>query len=482
MGVASSLLGHGEPLSATDRGYFEPLLGHDLEAVRVHVGPLAAAATQVAGAAAFAVGPHLAFGPNRYRPDTPDGRRLLTHELIHTMQADTGSGPPTLLTYEGPEHRYLGDQGARDLLEFLLTPAGESWARSAGLDPVAIVAQLRADPHVTQRRRISVRRGLDLSPGEIIALAGDLYEGPGSLRRAEAGEVTAILHVLDEQETGRVTGAEANVQFEQITKGRFTELARHNVPHFAPENRESWRRLHVEAMDVARTTTTPADLDQAYLIDAVGGHFLTDAFAAGHLLSVRDVEAAIAVHLARNPVDTSANPEMTSVVAALQASGVLIKLVLKNVHDRMNREGFPVRNARGMSWRTYGDDYLHMAPETRRIAALAVFLSRQQVTRARGGETPDPDDVLHLLPDEDSVARATEYAVGLIPSAASGPEIIRLIHANAAMLRTLRAGVPGVGRAAEALMWTISSPSRGLELERARELGGVAPQFTVLRW
>ena len=69
------------------------------------------------------------------------------------------------------------------------------------------------------------------------------------------------------------------------------------------------------------------------------------------------------------------------------------QLVLKNLHDRMNREGFEVRNARGMRWRTFGDDHLALAKETQRVAALAVFQSRQQIYAARGGTSPDADEI-----------------------------------------------------------------------------------------
>jgi hypothetical protein len=45
----------------------------------------------------------------------------------------------------------------------------------------------------------------------------------------------------------------------------------------------------------------------------------------------------------------------------------------------MNVEGFLVTNGKGMTWKTLGDGELAKSPETQRIAALAVFESRQQV-------------------------------------------------------------------------------------------------------
>src|SRR5204863_7569321 len=39
------------------------------------------------------VGRHVMFDAGRYAPDTPDGRRLLAHELTHVAQADAGAAP-----------------------------------------------------------------------------------------------------------------------------------------------------------------------------------------------------------------------------------------------------------------------------------------------------------------------------------------------------------------------------------------------------
>ena len=143
---------------------------------------------------------------------------------------------------------------------------------------------------------------------------------------------------------------------------------------------------------------------EALGMDAAGGHFLTDAFASGHLMDSTKVQAAIQNYLLTNPIRTK-NPEMQTVVAGVQAAGLAVSLTLKNIHDRMNAEGFEVTNAQGMKWRTYGDNHLKNAVETQRVAAYAVFVSRQQINQARNGELPDPNEVLALLPDATTVDR-----------------------------------------------------------------------------
>lgn len=64
----------------------EPRFGSDLSKVRVHGDVKAAAAARSVGALAFTVGDHIVFGAGAFRPERSSGRRLLAHELAHTLQ------------------------------------------------------------------------------------------------------------------------------------------------------------------------------------------------------------------------------------------------------------------------------------------------------------------------------------------------------------------------------------------------------------
>ncbi|MEM7202448.1 MAG: DUF4157 domain-containing protein [Planctomycetota bacterium] len=83
--------GGGAPLTADQRAFFEPRLGRDLSRVRVHTGSRAATLNRDLGARAFTRGSDVYFGAGRYSPGTPEGRRLLAHELAHTVQQDPGA-------------------------------------------------------------------------------------------------------------------------------------------------------------------------------------------------------------------------------------------------------------------------------------------------------------------------------------------------------------------------------------------------------
>jgi hypothetical protein len=85
-GVRRTLASSGERLGAAERAYFEPRFGHDFSAVRVHTDAAAAASAQAVGARAYTVGNHIAFAAGSYVPGTAEGRRLIAHELAHTLQ------------------------------------------------------------------------------------------------------------------------------------------------------------------------------------------------------------------------------------------------------------------------------------------------------------------------------------------------------------------------------------------------------------
>jgi uncharacterized protein DUF4157 len=76
----------GRELDAGTRAHFEPLFGKSFGDVRVHLDSRAARSADAVGAHAYAVGNHLVFGGGRYAPATEQGRELLAHELVHTIQ------------------------------------------------------------------------------------------------------------------------------------------------------------------------------------------------------------------------------------------------------------------------------------------------------------------------------------------------------------------------------------------------------------
>ncbi|WP_157871166.1 DUF4157 domain-containing protein, partial [Streptomyces aurantiacus] len=84
--------GAGQPLDTGVRRELEEQLGHDLGSVRLHTDRDAGALTGMLGADAVAVGRDIFFGEGRFQPGTEQGRALLAHELLHTIQHPFASG------------------------------------------------------------------------------------------------------------------------------------------------------------------------------------------------------------------------------------------------------------------------------------------------------------------------------------------------------------------------------------------------------
>jgi peptidoglycan hydrolase-like protein with peptidoglycan-binding domain len=86
-------LGAGQVLDTVTQAFFEPRFGHDFSQVRVHTGANAAESARAVNALAYTVGRDVVFGAGQYAPQTGAGRKLLAHELTHTLQQSRGARP-----------------------------------------------------------------------------------------------------------------------------------------------------------------------------------------------------------------------------------------------------------------------------------------------------------------------------------------------------------------------------------------------------
>lgn len=76
----------GEALGRAERSYFEPRFGRDLSGIRIHSDMMAQRSAAMIDARAYAYRNHIVFGEG-----APAGRRLLAHELAHTLQQRIGA-------------------------------------------------------------------------------------------------------------------------------------------------------------------------------------------------------------------------------------------------------------------------------------------------------------------------------------------------------------------------------------------------------
>jgi hypothetical protein len=78
--------GSGSPLPLSVRQFMQLRFRADFSKVRVHTDDNAARLSRQLNAHAFAVGNDIFFGKDKFKPDSPEGRELIAHELAHTIQ------------------------------------------------------------------------------------------------------------------------------------------------------------------------------------------------------------------------------------------------------------------------------------------------------------------------------------------------------------------------------------------------------------
>ena len=291
-----------------------------------------------------------------------------------------------------------------------------------------------ADVHELSPSTFYSINGVQFTYGQIITL-GDFFEDYKQLTSTGAKELEGLKKLIIQNENfyknsifkmglGNA-GDPTQKEWNDATNKRYLALAAVNNSHFAPpppesafksskkaNNKSSWEYYHGEAIKRARAGTNSNDLLEALKINAFGDHFLTDAFAAGHLvnkellieqfkimvLTSGKVDAdgtkllsAIAKKAFVGPVADAFSKYQTSATKykvngfiddanmfTTLLSGILeqkpdkiANLFVKAIHDALNSyggkkgtphsdsQGVPVVNAKGQKWNLTGDTTLN---------------------------------------------------------------------------------------------------------------------------
>ena len=138
--------GGGRPLDPALQSELGGSLGQDLSGVRLHTDSTAGALAQGLGAHAFTSGSDVFFSPASYRPDSPQGRRLLVHELTHVGQQEAGRvrGAPGEIHPPGHALEREADAAARGVAA---APAIQPSPRPGHVGPTPLQRQaLEGDP------------------------------------------------------------------------------------------------------------------------------------------------------------------------------------------------------------------------------------------------------------------------------------------------------------------------------------------------
>lgn len=278
----------------------------------------------------------------------------------------------------------------------------------------------------TQLYEIEITKELSLTPGDIVALAGDFFAEPdkpisfgadtgldskearfksscGKLihspektsniqkvvdrirEDAEAARPSArwrirfVKKILDSTDLNNIIyGYVLADSDKHFWHSPYFKLAFYNFDHFGEEAKTAFLTGHKLACDLATKASLEKDfkiksnlLKEALLHLLFACHYLTDLFASGH---VRTPRKQILNHLVSsqvtNPsIDINAKPDLANISLV---NIVLAGIFARKMHDEDNKNGVLVRfeNPRDKNWLSFGDNnYYH--PKNSDNAALA---------------------------------------------------------------------------------------------------------------
>ncbi|MFI7412595.1 DUF4157 domain-containing protein [Streptomyces sp. NPDC049627] len=264
--------GAGQPLDPGVRRELEEQLGHDLGRVRLHTGRDAGQLTELLGADAVAVGQDIFFREGAFKPGTDEGRRLLAHELLHTVQNPHGLGtlragrelgavsmPQQAIEREAesaaqdlvrPEAART-EESAPDVEERQATPGWLRYAtvdadrnRAEAIDPAtlvdrlanSVVRSLRGDPEDLSQR---TRRQLARLPEEL--LDGVLVRLENRLLAPEHDRVLDLVDEIDAYDDYAEDGLERDA---------------HDAPEIEPDAAQQVRTERENALRTAEERRT----------------------------------------------------------------------------------------------------------------------------------------------------------------------------------------------------------------------------------
>jgi hypothetical protein len=156
---------------------------------------------------------------------------------------------------------------------------------------------------------------LEVSEGDLIAL-GDFYATAEEMMSAPVAQLQALIELIHRDEDFRLGkgGSPPTTAEWTAAKPDYEQLLVDNAAHFAPgegagmvpggDHRSMFQMYHHQALEKAHAAAAAGSAtvpDEAIALNAFACHYLTDAFAAGHLFNKAEMLERVQAEWARLP-------------------------------------------------------------------------------------------------------------------------------------------------------------------------------------
>jgi hypothetical protein len=134
-----STKGNGNAMPDATKSFMENRFTTDFSNVKIHTGNYATQLSNQLNAQAFTIGNDIYFNEGKYQPESTDGKRLLAHELTHTIQQSnyiqrqSGSGAMTRQQFEQTMRNTYG-------VSTIQNGTVTDQIKSMGLDPKVVTS------------------------------------------------------------------------------------------------------------------------------------------------------------------------------------------------------------------------------------------------------------------------------------------------------------------------------------------------------
>jgi hypothetical protein len=219
--------------------------------------------------------------------------------------------------------------------------------------------------------------------GEVMTSA-DYYNNPEEFFTDKSSNIVKIMKCAYNQKSHQAAQRKSEIDYTSCNSTGvfgmpgYLEVVSQNYNHFGWNNMVAYIEFHGQALRVAKKsydikTSNPILsrqlLNKAMVLNGYADHYLTDAFASGH------------IRIPRIQIKDWATKSLPG--ALKSARGDLLSMFLHNFESINLRsgkeEGFRVQNSRGDVWRTRGDGSLNLLATEK---DLTLVLPRQAVAES----------------------------------------------------------------------------------------------------